>query len=238
MSADNRIRFVLTIVFVCFYITPTHYHHCANLSEDIELIKCLSDIFVECMSKIRHILSVIHYTIRGAVFSVYSFPCNDWKNIDTLLIIIIKSGVWTITHCLGLGHETMVCAVCLFVFLQMKQNREYEYTMHKPTESNMQYHHNDPSWNVPSSQEKWPPMARRRPNRTDVGPASTQNNPPRIDGDSLTAHYVRPRNLLHYHMEPFSDSFVGKQNERERLLRGRFPMNSIFQCELRVLLNT
>ena len=33
------------------------------------------------------------------------------------LIIIIKSEVWTITHCLGLGHETMVCAVCLSMFL-------------------------------------------------------------------------------------------------------------------------
>ena len=33
------------------------------------------------------------------------------------LIIIIKSEVWTISHCLGLGHETMVCAVCLLVFL-------------------------------------------------------------------------------------------------------------------------
>ena len=32
------------------------------------------------------------------------------------LIIIIKSEVWTITHCLGLGHETMVCAVCRSVF--------------------------------------------------------------------------------------------------------------------------
>ena len=45
MSANNRIRFVLKIVFVCLYMTPSHYHHCANLSEDIELIKCLSDIF-------------------------------------------------------------------------------------------------------------------------------------------------------------------------------------------------
>ena len=33
------------------------------------------------------------------------------------LIIIIKSEVWTITHCLGLGHETMVSAVCLSIFL-------------------------------------------------------------------------------------------------------------------------
>ena len=33
------------------------------------------------------------------------------------LIIIIKSEVWTITHCLGLGHETMVATVCLAIFL-------------------------------------------------------------------------------------------------------------------------
>ena len=32
-------------------------------------------------------------------------------------IIIIKSEVWPICHCLGLGHETMECAVCLSVFL-------------------------------------------------------------------------------------------------------------------------
>ena len=31
-------------------------------------------------------------------------------------IIIIKSEVWTITHCLGLVHETMVSAVCLYIF--------------------------------------------------------------------------------------------------------------------------
>ena len=32
------------------------------------------------------------------------------------LIIIIKSEVWTITYCLGLGHYTMVFAVCLSIF--------------------------------------------------------------------------------------------------------------------------
>ena len=45
MSAINRIHFGLQIVLVCLYRTPSHYHHCANLSEGIELIKCLSDIF-------------------------------------------------------------------------------------------------------------------------------------------------------------------------------------------------
>ena len=34
------------------------------------------------------------------------------------LIIIIKLEVWIINHCLGLGHETMVCAVCLTMFLR------------------------------------------------------------------------------------------------------------------------
>ena len=33
------------------------------------------------------------------------------------LIIIIKSEVWLICHSLGLGHETMTCAVCLSIFL-------------------------------------------------------------------------------------------------------------------------
>ena len=37
MSANIRIRFGLKIASVYLYITPSHYHHCANLSEDFEL---------------------------------------------------------------------------------------------------------------------------------------------------------------------------------------------------------
>ena len=41
--------------------------------------------FVESVSKIKHIHSVIHYTIRGAVcFQFTHFPCDDWENIYTL----------------------------------------------------------------------------------------------------------------------------------------------------------
>ena len=84
MSANNRIRFGLQIVFVCLYITPSHYRQCAVLSED-KLIKCLSDIFVVCVSTIKHILSVIRYAIYGAVcFQFTHFPCDDWDNIYTL----------------------------------------------------------------------------------------------------------------------------------------------------------
>ena len=68
------------------YITPSRYHHCVSLFEDIELITCLSDIFcrVECVSKIKHILSGIHYTICGAVcFQFTHSPCDDWESICT-----------------------------------------------------------------------------------------------------------------------------------------------------------
>ena len=70
------------------------------------------------MSKIKHILSVIHYTICGALcFNLpISFVIIE-KIYILCLIIIIKSEVWTITHCLRLGHERMVCAVCLSIFL-------------------------------------------------------------------------------------------------------------------------
>ena len=95
MSANYWIRFVLEIIFVCLYITPSHYHHCANLSEDFELIKCLSDIFCQmCVSKIRHILSVINYTIRGAVCFQFTHFLVMIERIYILnLIIIIKSEV-------------------------------------------------------------------------------------------------------------------------------------------------
>ena len=119
MSANSRIHFGLNIVFVYLYITPYHYHHSVNLSEDIEPIKCLADIFCRvCVSEIRHILSVIHYQYLG--LCVFGLPIS-FVVIERIyilcLIIINKSEVWTITHCLGLGHEVMVCVVCLSVFL-------------------------------------------------------------------------------------------------------------------------
>ena len=50
-----------------------------------------------------------------------------------LIIIIIKSEVWTIIHCLGLSDETIVCAVCLSIFLLQAESRiliEMDTTMH------------------------------------------------------------------------------------------------------------
>ena len=42
--------------------------------------------FVECVSNISHIVSVIHYTIYGAVcFQFAHFPHDDWENIYFVL---------------------------------------------------------------------------------------------------------------------------------------------------------
>ena len=69
MSANIRIRFGLQIVFVCLYITLSHYHHCANLSEDIELIKCLSSVWVRLS-----ILSQLYIYIIYMGLCVFSLP--------------------------------------------------------------------------------------------------------------------------------------------------------------------
>ena len=64
MSSNSRIRFGLQIVFVCLYITPSHYHHRVNISEDTELIKCLSDIFCRvCEYDYAYYLSYPLYNI-------------------------------------------------------------------------------------------------------------------------------------------------------------------------------
>ena len=61
-------------------------------------------------------LSIIQY-VGLYVFSLPISLVMIERIYILCLIIIIKPEVWTITHCLGLGHKTMVSAVCLSIFL-------------------------------------------------------------------------------------------------------------------------
>ena len=121
MSANSGIPFGLQIIFVCLYITPSHYHHCANFISRHWNYKMpvgynLSSVWVRL--SIFSQLSIIQY-VGLCVFSLpISFVMIERIYI-LCLIIIIKSEVWAITHCLGLGHETMVCAVCLSIYLSL-----------------------------------------------------------------------------------------------------------------------
>ena len=83
---------------------------------------------------VRYILPSVW--VRHNIFSKLSIIQHVWlcafslpislvmiEKLYILCLIIIESEVWTITHCLWLGHERMVCAVCLFIFLYMWQTR-------------------------------------------------------------------------------------------------------------------
>ena len=59
-------------------------------------------------------LSITHY---GLCVSSLPISLAMIESIYILFrIIIIKSDLWTIIHYLELGHETMVCAACLYSF--------------------------------------------------------------------------------------------------------------------------
>ena len=63
-------------------------------------------------------LSIIQY-VGLYVFSLPISLVMIERIYILCLIFIIKSEVWTIAHCLGLGHETMVSAVCLSISLMI-----------------------------------------------------------------------------------------------------------------------
>ena len=111
MYANDRVHRVNgpMVVFFSLYITLSHHHHYADVSESIELLKCLSGTFIECMFKVKSSLSINFLVMIVRIRVLYLI----------IIIIIIKSEVWTICHCLGLGRETMEYAVCLFYVLIM-----------------------------------------------------------------------------------------------------------------------
>ena len=61
-------------------------------------------------------LSIIQY-VGLCVFSLPIFLVMIEIIYILCPIIIIKSKAWTVIHCLGLRHETMVCAVCISIYL-------------------------------------------------------------------------------------------------------------------------
>ena len=86
MCANNRIYHDLIVGFVCLHFTLLHRHHYADLSESIELLKCLSGTFcLERVSKIKSILSIIFHAIYGAVrIQLTHFSYDDCENTCTL----------------------------------------------------------------------------------------------------------------------------------------------------------
>ena len=74
--------------------------------------------FVECASKIVHILSVIRNMNKETVcFQFTHFPCDDSKKLYFVLLWLSSQKYELTPIDWGLGHETMGCVVCLYIFL-------------------------------------------------------------------------------------------------------------------------
>ena len=122
ICANDRVYYGPMVVFVCLHTTLPHYHHYADVSEGIERLKCWSSTTCQvcvCVFKIKSILAIIFHAIHG--LHAFSLPISLMMIVRICvpyLIITIKSEVWSICNCLWCGHETMVCAVCLSIFLK------------------------------------------------------------------------------------------------------------------------
>ena len=75
--------------------------------------------------RLRQFSQLSLYSLYGAVcLQLTQFSCDDRENVYFILLSSSnrKYESLIINHCLGLGHETMVCAVCLTMFLKTTKN--------------------------------------------------------------------------------------------------------------------
>ena len=105
------------VVFVCLFITLHHYHHYVRYILPRSL--CLRLSHFSQLSFMQHtglcVFSLPMSLVMIVSTSILSYLILSYIIIIIIIIIIIKSEVWLICHCLRLGNETMVCAVCLFI---------------------------------------------------------------------------------------------------------------------------
>ena len=82
MCANTRVHYDPMVEFICLYITLPPYHHYTDLSESIELLKCLAGTFcLECLSNIKSIISIIFH----ASFIILLSPSNRKNDPFTIV---------------------------------------------------------------------------------------------------------------------------------------------------------
>ena len=72
-------------------------------------------IFILRLSQFSQFFHAMHGAVCIQLTHLSYYDCENRCTLSRGIypIIIIKSKVWSIFHCLGSGHETMVCVVCL-----------------------------------------------------------------------------------------------------------------------------
>ena len=117
MCANNRVHCGSLVAFVCLHTTLPHYHRHVDISEGIELQKCLQLYSVECVSNYLNYLSS---NIRDSVFSSDPYFYDYCEKTYALFYYRHQLGSFSHLPLLMLGHETMVRAVCLSISLLLR----------------------------------------------------------------------------------------------------------------------
>ena len=130
VCANNQVHYDPMVVFVCLHIALPHYHHNADLSEAIELLKCFSDIScLEWMFKIKSVFLIIYHSIYGTwCIQLTHYSYDDCVNTCTLSYYLHQIGSMTHlsslrvmswnngTHCMSVYILISLCIV-LYGFL-------------------------------------------------------------------------------------------------------------------------
>ena len=90
MCVNNQVHYGLMVVFVCLHITLPYYHHYADVSEGIELLKCLSDTFC------RMCLRLSQFSQLAVCIQLTHFSNDDCEKMCTLCYY--RHQIGSITH--------------------------------------------------------------------------------------------------------------------------------------------
>ena len=96
------------VLFICLHFTLPHYHHYADISEGVELIKCSSGTFCQlCVFRLNQFSQLFFMQYMG--LCVFSLPISAVMIVKIYvlyhIIFLIKSEVWPISHWL-MGHTS------------------------------------------------------------------------------------------------------------------------------------
>ena len=104
MCANNRVDYGLMVVYGYLHITLSYYHQWGDLSAYWTANIYIYIYWLECVTKIRTVLSIIFHAIYGVVCIQLTHFLLMIVRIPPLdLIIIIKSEVWPISPAIVWG---------------------------------------------------------------------------------------------------------------------------------------
>ena len=116
--ANDKVHYGLQVMFVCFYISQSYYHHFADLPESIALLKCLSCMccqvcvklywfshlsFIQCTGMC--VFSLLNYFVMIVRMCTLSYYHHQTESMNHWPLFRVRTfGKWV--YYLGLSYCT------------------------------------------------------------------------------------------------------------------------------------